>query len=173
MPSTNIAQDIVARASEALDGGMTPAETAGVALELSALISELQEHLEPLKEKLRGVARDKLHARGDSSGKVALKGFCPDTRAALGEVWVTFPAAKLALSSKVDRSRIENFDVYFDTKTSYSPRKGLRELVTSRIASGDKSAQKVLEVCTLKESTPRVGFRPSPDILVADSGGGS
>lgn len=166
-PSTNIAQDIVTRATEAQAGDMSPAYTAGVALELSALITELQEHLEPLKEVLRGTARSVLQARGQASGKISLEGRCPDTDVFLGEVWVTFPVTKLALGKSVDPSGIENFDAYFDTKTTYSPRKGLRELVTSRIASGDKSAQKILEVCSLKESTPRVGFRPSPDILVA------
>ena len=174
--ATNIAQDVVERASEALSGDMSPEQIAGVALELSALITELGEHLEPLKEKLRVCARERLLAAGNSSGKVSLSGECPDSGTPLGDVWVTFPEKKMSLpSSSVDSLREslgDDFGVYFETKQSVVPRRNAKQLVTDELKAGGsraKVASTVLENVTLKESTPRVGFRPVPGILVGDS----
>lgn len=177
---TAIAQDVVERAAEALSGDMSPSQIAGVALELSALITELGEHLEPLKERLREVARESLVSDGRSSGKVSLNGECPDSGAHLGDVWVTFPEPKMSINTKdpdaLKKALGDNFGVYFETKVTVTPRRGAKQLVSDELKAGGsraKVASAVLENVSLKESTPRVGFRPVPDILVADSSEGS
>ena len=174
---TPIANDILERASEALsDKNLSTGQVAGVALELSALITELSEHLEPLKERLRVEAKDVLLADGRSSGKISLDGVCSDTGAALGEVWVTFPQSKLALPPKADVALVRealgdaDFEVYFESKLTWAPRRNLKEFMSTKVAMGGKqaaTAERVLGHVVMKEGTPRVGFRPVDGILIA------
>jgi len=169
---TTLANDIFERASEALapDCNYTPEEIAGVALELSALASEIGEHLEPLKAQLRDYARGEMIQK---TGKVSIRGMCPLSGDVLGEVQVTFPEDRITLAKDVEELREElgaaDFSVYIEERKSYAPVRNLKAFMEERIkqASGnDPVANRVMASLKVTEATPRVGFRPLPDILV-------
>lgn len=142
-------------------------EVASVALRLSALSSEIDEHLEPLKEILRTHARD----RRAGPGRVTL---ASDE----GEVQVTFPNPTLRVRKGLTEKELryllgDLFDEAFEVVTTVKPRKGLDERLRARTAAkappsegkAPTSLLDVLEYLDMKEGTPRVGFRPNPDIL--------
>jgi len=166
-----IANDILDRAREALDNPNAPVEElAGVGLEVSALATELAEILEPLKVRLRDAGRAQL---GTATGATSIRGVCPDTRAELGTVHVTFPKARVLLDPKVDLAALrrdlgDSFSMYFREKVVVEPVKDIREALTMKMASQDPVVDRVMTSLTYKTATPRVGFRPNADILQAE-----
>jgi hypothetical protein len=142
-------------------------EVASVALRLSALASEIDEHLEPLKELLRAYAR----RAGPGESRVTLA--CDK-----GEVQVTFPNPSLRARPGLREGELRSllgdlFDEAFEVVTTIKPRKGLEERLRARTAAAARPSEgkaptsllDVLEYLDVKEATPRVGFRPNPDIL--------
>lgn len=166
-----IANDILDRAREALDNPNAPiVELAGVGLELSALANELAEMLEPLKARLRDAGRAQL---GSATGATSIRGVCPDTRAELGMVHVTFPKARVLLDPKVDvdalrRDLGSSFPMYFKERIVVEPVKDIRATIALKMASNSPVVDKVMSAITYKTATPRVGFRPHADILQAE-----
>lgn len=173
---TTLANDIFERASTALspDCNYTVEEVAAVALELSAMATEIGEHLEPLKVRLREYAREELVSK---TGKVAIRGICPLSGDVLGEVQVTFPDDRLTLAKDVDQLREDlgetDFSVYIDSRTTFAPTRNLKAFMEERIrhASDDPVANRVMASLVVTEATPRVGFRPLPDILIGEPDG--
>jgi hypothetical protein len=163
-----IANDILDRAREALDNPNAPiGELAGVGLEISALANELAEMLEPLKARLREAGRAKMST---ATGATTIRGVCPDTRAELGMVHVTFPKARVLLDPKVDLAALRrdlgsSFSMYFKERVVVEPVKDIRATIAMRMASNAPLVDKVMSAITYKTATPRVGFRPHTDIL--------
>lgn len=149
-------------------GADSPAEeVAAVALQLAALQSEVGEHLEPLKEHLR------------SSGRAFAEGGRARILTDEGEVQVTYPSPTMRPRKGLSESDLREalgdrvFDECFEVVTTVRPRKGLEERLRARTASGAGATPTggaggllgVLEWLDMKEATPRVGFRPNPDLL--------
>lgn len=119
---------------------------------LAAIVTSATNALTDIKSNLRDTALSEL----EGSGSVDIEG------SEVGKVTVTVPKPKLSLVKGTDpevlkRHLGDNFDLYFETKVSYAPRKNAGEMV-ARMATGQ---DRDLLLCSLEESaqTPRVSFR--------------
>jgi len=184
-------EDLAHLVEEARELALTPTDelnpeaTAGLALELAAVNNVILAALEPLKVKLREIARATL-PDGVHAGKVTITGsLAPendeDTEAA-GDVTVTFPERTAKLKSTADPQVLKNlmgaatFDRYFETETRYKPRKTLPALVTARLRAGrsggagllrqvQEETDRVMGAVEYNEPTPRVSFKPDPTLF--------
>lgn len=120
---------------------------------LAEMVSEASHVLEDTKVRLREEALESL---GHKAGSVSFQG------TGQGWVTVTVPQPVLRLTKGVDPESLKvslgkDFDLYFDTKVTYTPRKTVGGLIV-KLASGTTRSV-LLSSIEEKESTPRVSFK--------------
>lgn len=139
--------------SEDLRDGAPRVEVVEAGTALAAIVTSATDALAEIKASLRDDALAELNGE---SGSVDFDGL------EIGRVTVTVPTPKMGLAKGTDpeviRRRLgDDFDLYFETKTTYAPRKNAAELVLAMATGADKDL--LLTVLEENEQTPRVSFR--------------
>jgi len=153
-----------AREQEAAPESFSPNEVAALALSLARVHSCAANALEGLKERLR---IDAASLREPGTGYVTLEPVpLPGVYSTipLECVTVTFPQSYPALKKDCDVPALQEtlgdaFDLYFETRTSYVPRKSLPETVQNRMQDHLPEIEALIEALTTPTPTPRVGFK--------------
>lgn len=122
--------------------GFSDEQLAGIALLLSEYRAEIDSHIEVLKKLLRASALE-LKQEEDT---VRIKGTVPGTGEEVGEIWVTFPQARLRLRKGFDPASIENWEKWVEQRYTYVIKKG------AQVPTGSSAVE-------LVEGTPRVSFK--------------
>jgi hypothetical protein len=144
------------------------ARMAGMALELARISDDVLDVLEVLKEALRKAAEPKLAENPDKV--VRLQGES-EFGTVLGHVAVTFPEDSVKLRKTADMARLkrtlgDRFGDFFEEKTSYKPKDDFKDRTTAAMRTAADhpeeaaEARVALAAVEVKESTPRVGFKP-------------
>lgn len=120
---------------------------------IAAMINSASDILEEVKTNLR---EDALSELKHEPGSITFNG------KDIGEVTVTVPSPRLQLLKDVDPEVLktvlgDDFDLYFDTKVRYVPRKTAGPLVM-KLASGREKTV-LLSSLEEREGTPRVSFK--------------
>jgi hypothetical protein len=148
-------ENILAQAKDMAAGNWPhPAGVAEVALQLASLYNEISRAIDPIKERLR---EDGMKQGGEPGSSVSI-----DADGG-GRVVVTFPKRSLKMAKGADAEGLraalgDRFDAYFETKTSYAPRKNLEYGL--KTASTDAERDLVMRAVETHTPTPRVGFKP-------------
>jgi hypothetical protein len=170
-------RDLIEEAREMADlasDDLDPEAVAGMAIELAAINAAVLTALEPLKVKLRELARIELsvsgtkviihgYGSGDAEGDDAEEG------PARGKVVVTFPSPAPRVSKTTDipalRAHMGHaFERYFESKTTYKPKRDLADLVRGQ-AQADVDS--VMGAIDYTDPTPRVGFEYDVSFLTS------
>jgi hypothetical protein len=148
-----IRTQIQALAAETTANPLDRAKVVEIGTALAAITTSATDALTEIKETLRKDALQTLHNQPGSTDFDGIE---------FGRVTVTIPTPKLEIVKGTDpevlkRILADTFDIYFETKMSYAPRKNAGDLV-ARMATG---RDKDLLLCSLVETeqTPRVSFR--------------
>jgi hypothetical protein len=147
-------ENILAQAKNMTDDWPSPEVVAKIALQLAAITNEVAKAIGPIKDRLR---EDSLGRGGEPGHSVSIDA------SGGGRVLVTFPKRGLKMAKGTDAEGLraalgDRFDAYFETKTSYTPRKNLDVVV--KTASTDGERDLVMRSIETHTPTPRVSFKP-------------
>jgi len=122
--------------------GFSDEQLAGIALLLSEYRAEIDSHIEVLKKILRASA---LEIKGEED-TVRISAIVPGTKEDIGEIWVTFPQARLKLRKGADPTTTKDWETWVEQRSTYVIKKGAQVPPDSSVVE-------------LSEGTPRVSFK--------------
>ena len=147
-------ENILAQAKDMTDNWPSAEVVAETALQLAAISNAVAKAIGPLKDRLREDGFDRGGEPGNTISIDAAGG---------GRVLVSFPKRGLKMAKGADAEGLQaalgdRFSAYFESKTTYTPRKNLEVVV--KTASTDSERDLVMRSIETHTPTPRVSFKP-------------